>query len=106
MAGHLDQTELAIRKLAATKKFGAVLVEPIQARGGIRIPPDRLSKIAAQTCDRFGLLLILDEIYTGFGRTGAWFACEHESVVPDLICLGKGAEWRISDLRLCRPIEI
>ncbi|MGZ5544962.1 MAG: aspartate aminotransferase family protein [Limisphaerales bacterium] len=86
----LNKTEAAIRKLAATKKFGAILVEPIQARGGIRIPPTGFLKLLRKLCDRFGLLLILDEIYTGFGRTGEWFACEHESVIPDLICLGKG----------------
>jgi acetylornithine/succinyldiaminopimelate/putrescine aminotransferase len=87
--GDLDRTESEIKKLAATKKFGAVLVEPIQARGGIRVPPSGFLKLLRELCDRFGLLLILDEIYTGFGRTGVWFACEHEGVVPDIICLGK-----------------
>jgi acetylornithine/succinyldiaminopimelate/putrescine aminotransferase len=85
----LDQTKQQICKIAATKKFGAILVEPIQARGGIRIPPPGFLKLLRTLCDRFDLLLILDEIYTGFGRTGAWFACEHERVVPDIICLGK-----------------
>ncbi|HUS35314.1 MAG TPA: aspartate aminotransferase family protein, partial [Verrucomicrobiae bacterium] len=85
----LNQTESEIKKLAATKKFGAILVEPIQARGGTNVPPAGFLKVLRQLCNRFGLLLILDEIYTGFGRTGAWFACEHEEVVPDLICLGK-----------------
>jgi acetylornithine/succinyldiaminopimelate/putrescine aminotransferase len=85
----LNKVESQIRKLASTKKFGAILVEPIQARGGIRIPAAGFLKLLRKLCDRFGLLLILDEIYTGSGRTGAWFACEHENVVPDLICLGK-----------------
>jgi acetylornithine/succinyldiaminopimelate/putrescine aminotransferase len=85
----LEKTESQICKLAATKKFGAILVEPIQARGGIRVPSAGFLKCLRQICDRFGLLLILDEIYTGFGRTGAWFACEHEKVIPDIICLGK-----------------
>lgn len=85
----LNRTESEIKKLAATKKFGAILVEPIQARGGINIPPAGFLNLLRKLCDRFGLLLILDEIYTGFGRTGEWFACEHEEVVPDLICLGK-----------------
>ncbi len=69
--------------------IGAILVEPIQARGGIRIPPPGFLPLLRRLCDQHGALLILDEIYTGFGRTGQWFACEHSGVVPDLICLGK-----------------
>lgn len=75
--------------LAKTKQFGAILVEPIQARGGIRIPPKRFLNEIRRTASDYGLLLIADEIYTGFARTGRWFACEHSRVVPDLICLGK-----------------
>jgi 4-aminobutyrate aminotransferase-like enzyme len=68
---------------------GAVLVEPVQARGGIRVPPPGFLPNLRRACDRHGALLILDEIYTGFGRTGRWFACEHTGTIPDLICLGK-----------------
>ncbi len=84
--------------LAGTKKrldaleartIGVVIVEPIQGRGGILIPPAGFLALLREWCDEQGVLLIADEIYTGFGRTGALFACEHEGVVPDLICLGK-----------------
>ena len=81
--------EEAIRALIRRHKIGAVLVEPIQARGGINIPPADFLPMLRRVCDEHGTLLILDEIYTGFGRTGAWFACEHSAVVPDMICLGK-----------------
>jgi acetylornithine/succinyldiaminopimelate/putrescine aminotransferase len=75
--------------MSKTWDFGAVLIEPIQARGGIRIPPaDSLAKLR-DICDERRLLLILDEVYTGFGRTGEMFACEHSKIIPDLICLGK-----------------
>lgn len=70
--------------------IGAVLVEPIQGRGGERIPPDGFLRELRALCDAEGWLLIADEVYTGFGRTGRWFACEHEDVVPDLLCVGKG----------------
>ena len=69
---------------------GAVLVEPIQGRGGERIPPRGFLRALRELCDAEGWLLVVDEIYTGFGRTGRWFACEHEDVVPDLLCVGKG----------------
>ncbi len=79
----------ALDRAAAKGDVGAVIVEPMQARGGIRIPPPWFLPCLRQWADRNGALLILDEIYTGFGRTGAWFACEHSGVVPDLVCLGK-----------------
>jgi 4-aminobutyrate aminotransferase-like enzyme len=79
----------ALDRASAAGDVGAVIVEPMQARGGIRIPPPWFLPCLRQWADRNGALLILDEIYTGFGRTGAWFACEHSGVVPDLVCLGK-----------------
>ena len=81
--------EAALEAAAATGDIGAVIVEPMQARGGIRIPPPWFLPCLRQWADQRGILLIFDEIYTGFGRTGAWFACEHSGVIPDLVCLGK-----------------
>ncbi len=69
---------------------GAIVVEPIQGRGGEVVPPDGFLKGLRQICDEHGLVLIFDEIYTGFGRTGKLFGCQHEGVVPDIMCLGKG----------------
>lgn len=85
----LATTESALRRRLKSRRTGAILVEPMQARGGINIPPPHFLKLLRKLCDESGALLILDEIYTGFGRTGKWFACEHSGVAPDLICLGK-----------------
>ncbi|MDW8343706.1 MAG: aspartate aminotransferase family protein [Verrucomicrobiae bacterium] len=71
------------------RRYGAVLVEPIQGRAGIRVPPAEFLPAWRTFCDRHGLVLIADEIFTGFGRTGRWFACEHSGVVPDVLCVGK-----------------
>ena len=70
-------------------ELGALIVEPIQGRAGKVIPPDGFLGILRSWCDVSGVVLIFDEIYTGFNRTGKLFACEWESVVPDIICLGK-----------------
>lgn len=85
----LAQLEATLRATFRRDAIGAILVEPVQARGGIRIPPPEFLPLLRRVADEHGALLILDEIYTGFGRTGAWFACEHSRVTPDLICLGK-----------------
>jgi 4-aminobutyrate aminotransferase-like enzyme len=70
-------------------KVGAILVEPIQGRGGTNIPPAGFLKLLRKVCDQHGALLVCDEVYTGFGRTGQWFASEHFGVTPDILCLGK-----------------
>jgi 4-aminobutyrate aminotransferase-like enzyme len=85
----LATVEFQIRNFFRRGWISAILVEPVQARGGINVPPKEFLPLLRKLCDEFGALLILDEIYTGFGRTGKWFACEHSSVTPDLICLGK-----------------
>jgi 4-aminobutyrate aminotransferase-like enzyme len=71
------------------ENYGAVLVEPIQGRGGIVVPPDDFLPKLRAFCDLHKLVLIIDEIYAGFCRTGRWFACEHWDVVPDIVCVGK-----------------
>lgn len=86
------------RLSAAGGEIGAVVVEPVQGRGGDVVPPRGFLAALAAFCDQHGLLLIGDEVYTGFGRTGRRFACEHEGVVPDLMCVGKA-------LSSCLPIS-
>jgi len=85
----LSGIEAVIRKAFAAQAVGAILVEPMQARGGIRIPPPGFLPLLRRLADEHGALLIADEIYTGFGRTGRWFACEHFGVQPDLLAVGK-----------------
>jgi 4-aminobutyrate aminotransferase-like enzyme len=85
----LDELEGALRNLLTSHQIGAILVEPVQTRGGINIPPIEFLPLLRRLCDEYGALLVLDEIYTGFGRSGRWFACEHSRTIPDVICLGK-----------------
>lgn len=87
-AACLDEVE----ELLATdgKDIGAVLVEPMQGRAGDVPAPELWLQKLRRLCDEKGLVLILDEIFTGFGRTGRWFACEHAGIVPDIMCVGKG----------------
>jgi len=78
-----------IESLLAAGEIGAVIVEPIQGRGGVRPAPAGLLPALSELCRRHGALLIVDEIFTGLGRTGRWFAIEAEAVVPDLLLAGK-----------------
>ena len=68
----------------------AVILEPILSSGGFIIPPLGWLRAVRAICDELGVLMIADEVITGFGRTGRWFACDHEDVVPDLMSVAKG----------------
>ena len=86
---HVPPDDLEKVREAITKKTAAVLVEPIRGEGGIRVPPNGFLPGLREICDETGVLLIFDEVQTGFGRTGKIFACEHWNIVPDILCLAK-----------------
>jgi len=75
--------------LKATDRIAAFIVEPIQGEGGVVVPPENYLKKVREICTSYGVLLILDEVQTGLGRTGKLFACQHEDVEPDVMCLAK-----------------
>lgn len=70
--------------------IAAIIVDPVMAAAGVLVPPKSYYKKLRELCDRTGILLIFDEVLTGFGRLGSMFACNHYDVVPDLVCMGKG----------------
>ncbi len=88
--GNAEAVETAIRNLIAVgESVAAVIAEPIQGEAGIIVPPDDYLPKLREICDRYDVLLILDEIQTGMGRTGTLWACEAHDVVPDILIFGK-----------------
>ena len=86
---HVPPDNLEKMRAAVTEKTAAVLVEPVQGEGGVRVPSDDFLPGLREICDEKDVLLIFDEVQTGFGRTGKVFACEHWNVVPDILCVAK-----------------
>jgi acetylornithine/N-succinyldiaminopimelate aminotransferase len=99
--GDIDALEAAIDPTVA-----AILLEPIQGEGGVHPASTEFLQAARQMCDERGLLLIMDEVQTGFARTGRWFGFQHHGIVPDAVCLAKamgngmpiGALWARADV--------
>jgi len=85
-APHLEE----ILEYEGAHTVAAVMLETITGTNGIIVPPDGYLQSIREVCDRHGILLILDEVMAGFGRTGRWFACDHWDVVPDIITVAKG----------------
>ncbi|MDD4751716.1 MAG: aspartate aminotransferase family protein [Desulfitobacteriaceae bacterium] len=83
--GDVEKAEQAL----ADGDVAALIVEPVQGEGGIIIPPEGYLQRLREICSRYGTYLIIDEIQTGFGRTGRMFACEYEDVSPDIMCVAK-----------------
>ncbi len=74
---------------AEGERYAALIAEPIQGNGGVRVPDPGYWPAVRRLCDRYGILLVFDEVQTGFNRTGHWFACEHWGVVPDVLAVSK-----------------
>ncbi len=86
----LDELEFLLLTQTAPQETAAILIEPVLGEGGYVVPPASFLKGLREICDRHGILLIADEVQSGFGRTGRWFAHEHFGVTPDIMTVAKG----------------
>jgi 4-aminobutyrate aminotransferase len=86
----LEQLELLLASQTAPRETAAILIESVLGEGGYVVPPATFMKGLRELCDKHGMLLIFDEVQSGFGRTGKWFALEHFHVIPDIITAAKG----------------
>jgi taurine--2-oxoglutarate transaminase len=77
-------------ELEGPHTIAAFILEPVTGTNGILVPPDGYLEGVRKLCDKYGILMIADEVMSGFGRTGEWFAVDHWQVVPDLLCMAKG----------------
>lgn len=86
----LAQLQILLKRIIAPSQVAAVIVEPIQGEGGYIIPPKEFLKRLREICTSNGMLLILDEVQSGFGRTGEWFAAQAFDITPDVMAIAKG----------------
>ncbi|MFW6386508.1 MAG: aspartate aminotransferase family protein [Bacillota bacterium] len=84
-----------------SEEVAAFILEPLQGEGGIILPPEGYLKQVRELCNQYGVLLIMDEIQSGMGRTGENFACEREEIVPDILCLAKSLGGGIVPVGAC-----
>jgi taurine--2-oxoglutarate transaminase len=77
-------------QLEGPQTIAAFILEPVTGTNGVLIPPDGYLEGVRKLCDKYGIVMIADEVMSGFGRTGSWFAVDHWNVVPDLLCMAKG----------------
>jgi 4-aminobutyrate aminotransferase len=82
--------EVIFKSIVPPEDCAGILLEPIQGEGGYVVPPDGFFPALRRLCDKYGILLIVDEVQSGVGRTGKWWAVEHWSVEPDIVCTAKG----------------
>jgi 4-aminobutyrate aminotransferase len=86
----LEQLEYLLASQTAPKDTAAILIESVLGEGGYIVPPASFMKGLREICDKHGIMLIFDEVQSGFGRTGKWFAMEHFGVIPDIMTVAKG----------------
>jgi 4-aminobutyrate aminotransferase len=88
--GDIESVHALLRTVCPPDELAAIFVEPIQGEGGYIVPPDDFLPGLRKICDQHGILLVLDEVQSGIGRTGRMFASEHWDVHGDIVCLAKG----------------
>lgn len=88
------------------EQVAAIILEPVQGEGGFYVAPPEFMRSLREICDRYGIMLIADEIQTGFGRTGKWFAMDHYDVVPDLMTMAKSLAGGLPLSAVCGRAEI
>jgi 4-aminobutyrate aminotransferase len=82
--------EKLFKTILPPEEVAAIFVEPIQGEGGYVVAPDNFMRELRAICDKYGILLVVDEVQSGAGRTGKWWAVEHSGVEPDIVCMAKG----------------
>lgn len=83
-------TDIVFKRVVPAESVAAIILEPIQGEGGYIVPDPRFIKQIRDICDQYGILMIVDEVQSGIGRTGKWWAIEHFDVQPDVVCSAKG----------------
>lgn len=86
----LEQLEHLLNSMTAPKETAAILIESVLGEGGYIVPPKSFMKGLREICDKHGIMLIFDEVQSGFGRTGKWFGFDHFGIVPDIMTAAKG----------------
>jgi 4-aminobutyrate aminotransferase len=86
----LRELKLILKTQTAPEETAAIVIEPVLGEGGYVVPPDEFLRELRDLCDHYGILLVADEIQSGFGRTGKWFAIEYTGVLPDILVMAKG----------------
>jgi 4-aminobutyrate aminotransferase len=86
----LRELKLLLKSQSAPEETAAIVVEPVLGEGGYVVPPNGFLPALRELCDHYGIMLVIDEVQSGFGRTGKWFALEHTGVIPDIMIMAKG----------------
>jgi 4-aminobutyrate aminotransferase len=86
----LKELKLLLKTQTAPDETAAIVIEPVLGEGGYVVPPARFMQALRDLCDHYGILLVADEVQSGFGRTGRWFSFEHFGIVPDVVAMAKG----------------
>lgn len=102
----LDALQTLFKSDVDPKRVAAIIIEPVQGEGGFYVAPPELMRALRQVCDEHGILLIFDEIQTGFGRTGKLFATEHYDVLPDITTIAKSMAGGMTLSAVCGKAEV